>query len=204
MATSQTKSPEFNLVSKELRILDFDVECRPLSWYGGDLVTKEVTAIAGRFIDEKKTNVWLLGIDDPIQMLLGFRGLYDQADIVTGHWIRGFDLPTLNSAYLDYKLPLLPEKLTQDTKNDLVQFQGLSKSQENLAAMLIGYEKEQMDQARWREANRLTKKGIADTKRRVVGDVQQHIKLRAELLRLGMLKPAKMWRGSGSGGSYQP
>jgi hypothetical protein len=186
-----------------MKVLDFDLECRPLSWYGGDMVSKEVTAIAARFIGQKKTWVWLLGVDDPVQMLLEFRGLYDQADMVTGHWIRGFDLPTLNGAYFEYGLPLLGPKLTQDTKNDLVQFQGLSKSQENLAAILIGYEKEQMDIARWRSANRLTKKGIAETKRRVIGDVTQHIELRAALLKAGVLRTPKMWKGSKSGGIYQ-
>lgn len=186
------------------KILDFDVECRPLSWYGGEYVTKEVTAIAAKFIDEKKTWCWLLGVDDPVEMLIAFRGLYDRADMVTGHWIRGFDLPTLNGALFDYQLPLLSSKLTQDTKSDLVQFQGLSKSQENLAAICIGYEKQQMDQARWRAANRLTTKGIAHTKKRVIADVEQHIELRAKLLELGMLKPPKFWTGSGKGGDYIP
>ncbi len=189
---------------EDLRVLDFDIECRPLSWYGGDLVTKEVTAIAARFIDQQKTHVWLLGVHEPEEMLEGFRVIYNKADMVTGHWIRGFDLPTLNGMCFDLKAQFLENKLTQDTKNDLIQFQGLSKSQENLAAMLIGYEKEQMDQARWRRANRLTKVGIADTKRRVVGDVAQHMRLRSELLTYNMLKPPKMWTGSGKQGEYTP
>lgn len=185
-------------------ILDFDIECRPLSWYGGDYVTKEITAIAAKFIGETETYCWLLGVDDPVDMLEGFRNLYDKADMVTGHWIRGFDLPTLIGAYIEYQLPLLGNKKTQDTKSDLIQFQGLSKSQENLAATLLGYEKEQMDQARWRRANRLLEEGIADTKRRVIGDVMQHIELRERLLDLDMLKSPKMWTGSGKVGVYTP
>lgn len=195
---------KIKITNQQLKVLDFDVECRPLSWYGGEFVTKEVTAIAAKFIGETITYCWLLGVDDPVEMLEGFREIYDEADIVTGHWIRGFDLPTLNGSYFEYKLPLLGHKYAQDTKDDLVQFQGLSKSQENLAATLIGYEKQQMDQARWRSANRLTEKGIADAKKRVIGDVTQHIKLRKALLDLNMLKPPRMWTGSGKVGAYTP
>ena len=36
--------------SAEWRILDFDVECRPIAWYGGDWVTKQPTAIAWKFL----------------------------------------------------------------------------------------------------------------------------------------------------------
>lgn len=35
------------------RILDFDVECRPIAWYGGDWVTKQPTAIAWKFVGER-------------------------------------------------------------------------------------------------------------------------------------------------------
>lgn len=75
-----------------LNILAFDCECRPLSWYGGDFVSKEVTAIAARWVSDpkSKTDVWLLGDVTPFDMLEGFVALYDYADIVVGHYIRGF------------------------------------------------------------------------------------------------------------------
>ena len=181
------------------RILDFDTESRPLSWFGGEFVTQELTAIAAKFIGEKKMYLWALGEDEPRDFLEGFRELYNQADMLTGHFIRGHDLPVLQAAMLDFDLPPLGSKLTQDTKNDLLRLRGISKSQENLGALLgLSHPKVSMDQAKWRAANRLTPKGIAETKRRVVGDVKQHIELRAELLRRGMLSPPKMWHPAGA------
>lgn len=179
---------------KSARTLDFDIEARPLSWYGGDWVTREVTAIACRFLDEDIPYVWLLGEDDPVDMLKGFRILYDNADIVTGHYIRGYDLPNLNAAYLEYGLPGLDEKWSVDTKLDLVKRQGMSSSQENLAAMLgLTHPKVQMNQAKWREANRLTPEGIELTRERVVGDIEQHIEMLGELRRRKMVGPGKLW-----------
>ncbi len=181
-------------VGPPARILDFDVEARPLSWYAGDLTTREITAIAAKFLDDEEGYVWLLGRDDPERMLEGFRALYDEADIVAGHYIRGYDLPNLMSAYHELGLPGLTQKWAIDTKLDLVKRQGMSNSQENLAAELgIEAPKVQMTQADWREANRLTEYGIALTEQRVTGDVIQHIEMMAELRRRGMLGPGKLW-----------
>jgi len=195
-------------VGTPLRTLDFDIEARPLSWYGGDWVTREVTAIAARFIDEpeKKTRVWLLGVDPYVEMLEGFRELYDAADIVTGHYIRGFDLPNVNAAMFEMGIPGLSDKYTVDTKLDLVKFQGLSKSQENLGAMLgLDHPKVSMDQAKWRTANRLEIDGIALTRSRVIGDVNQHIEMLAVLRERKMLSAGKVWSSKSQGGSkYQP
>lgn len=192
------------LEGRPFRWLDFDTEARPLSWYGGDFVTKEVTAIACQFIGEKKMHVWALGECSTEEMLAGFLELYNKADGVTGHYIRGYDLPVLQGAMIEFGFPPLTPKLTHDTKLDLIRFQGLSKSQENLGAMLgLTHPKIQMDQAKWREANRLTAKGIRLTKQRVTGDVRQHVEMRRELLRRGMLGKPKLWRPESSGTKYQ-
>lgn len=190
---------------RSLRVLDFDIECRPLSWFGGDWVTKEVTAIGAQWVGDRKATCWLLGVDEPADMLSGFLRLYDRADIVTGHHIAGFDLPTLNAGLLELGLPLLGPKLTSDTKRDLVRLSGLSKSQENLAATFeLAHPKVPMDQAKWRKANRLTREGIALTRKRVIGDVRQHIELREALILRGALGPPKMWRPDTRPSRYQP
>jgi hypothetical protein len=203
------------------RILDFDVECRPLSWYGGDWVTKEVTAIAWGWVSPSdpakvsgRVECRLLGagmfekftLDYQLeQMLYEFGEAYERADIVTGHFIRGFDLPLLNGACLELGLPPLESKLTHDTKGDLVRFSGLSKSQENLGAMLgLRHPKVGMDQASWRSANRLTPEGIERTKKRVMGDVRQHVEMRAALLDRGMLGPPRPWSAGGKAEKYLP
>lgn len=190
------------------RTLDFDIEARPLSWLGADFVTRDVTAIAARFIDrpKKETHVWLLGVDDTVDILEGFRALYDEADIVTGHYIRGYDLPNLIGAYMEFGLPILGNKWTVDTKGDLVKNQGVSKAQESLAAMMgLKHPKVHMTQQDWRSANRLTPEGIERTKKRVVGDINQHIEMLAEMRRRGYVGPGKVWSPRALGaGKYTP
>lgn len=185
------------LKHRPMRVLDFDVEARPLHWISGDYVSKEITAIAWAWCDAPEdVTCLLLGEVDPVEMLRQFTAAYSQADMVTGHFIRGYDLPMVNGALIEYQLPTLGDKLTQDTKLDLVRRQGLSASQENLGALLmLEHDKVKMNQARWRAANRLTPSGLAAVRERVVGDVQQHIEMRRRLLALGYLAPPVTWRG---------
>jgi hypothetical protein len=181
---------------KRVRILDFDCEARPLSWYGGDFTSKEITAIAWQFVGEPDTlECLVLGQVDLLTMLSEFLSVYEQADRVTGHYIRNFDLPLLNAQLAELSMRPLSEKWTQDTKNDLVSWHGASKSQENVAAMLgTVAPKVTMSQADWREANRLTPRGIELTRHRVMGDVVQHMEMRDKLLHLGLLGPGKLWK----------
>lgn len=178
---------------KQLKILDFDCESRPLT-FQGDWNTSEITAIGASWIGEKKIHCWALGEVDSVEMLSRFREMYAQADILTGHYIRGFDLPLVNGALLEFKLPLLTSKLTQDTCKDLTRKKDLSGSQESLGQMFgLSHPKEHMSPPLWRKANRLTQEGIKETRRRVIGDVRQHKQLREHLLAIRALKPPKVW-----------
>lgn len=187
-------------VKSNFKILDFDIECRPLSWYGGDFVTREVTAIACKFIGSKEEPYcWLLGEYSPEEILNNFLENYNEAGMVTGHYIRGFDLPVINASLTEYGMFPLSAKLTQDTKNDLIKKQGMSNSQENLAAMLqIESPKISMSQEDWRSANRLTKEGLEKVRERVIGDVIQHIEMRQRLLEHDMLCKPKVWSSYGT------
>lgn len=193
-----------------LAILDFDCECRPMAWYGGDFVTKQITAIAWAVIHPDGScgipTVSLIGasfdtrqtFDEEIDMLEHFRLAYAGADIVTGHYIRGFDLPLINARMMRHGLPLLDSKLAQDTKGDLARGQGLSKSQENLGAMFeLEHPKIPMNTTLWEEANALTPEGIESTRKRVLGDVRQHVELRSTMLDRGLLGPPRHWSPSG-------
>lgn len=182
--------------ARPLRILDFDVEARPLHWISGDYVSKEITAMAWAWTDRPDdVTCYLIGETDPEFMLRAFLTAYGHADMVTGHFIRGYDLPMVNGALTEYGLPALGDKLSHDTKLDLVRRQGLSGSQENLGTMLgLSHPKVHMDQARWRAANRLTAEGLDAVRERVTGDVTQHIELRQRLLDLGYLGPARLWK----------
>lgn len=200
----------------ERKVLDFDVECRPMAWYGGDFVTKQPTAIAWKFVGgREKPTVAAIGESDRSSrilqeeraMLSAFVEAYNEADVVTGHYIRGFDLILLNGALLRLGMPLLIAKLAQDTKNDLVQVSGVSKSQENLGAMFeLDHPKIPMNTSKWFEANLLVPEGIALTKKRVVGDVEQHVELRDKMLELSVLAEPSFWNGAPNGAklNYHP
>lgn len=179
-----------------VRILDFDIENRPLAyWYDGQ-TTAEITAIAACWMGRPESmKVWLLGVHKPKVMLEKFRAMYDQADIVTGHYIRKHDLPIINAAMVDYKLPPLGSKLTLDTKLDLTKMKDLSASLEVLGEMFgLETHKQHMSNYAWREANRLNRAGIRDAKARATSDVRLHMELYPHLVEGGYLKAPKVWR----------
>lgn len=183
------------LSSKTVRVLDFDIENRPLSYLGSDFTTAEVTAIAAGWTDQKKIHCWVLGEDTAEDMLDNFRELYLEADVVTGHYIRKHDLPILNGALLEHGLEPLTEKLSSDTKLDMIRRKELSVSQESLAGMYgLPHPKHHMSQPEWREANRLTPEGLRKTRKRVTSDVIQHKALRERLIQDKALHPPKVWR----------
>lgn len=187
--------PQVSVVSRPARVLDFDIENRPLSYLGSDFTTAEVTAIAWAWTDSHDVTVYLLGEHDLSDILASFLRAYEQADMVTGHYITGHDLPMLNGALMECRLPPLADKMVQDTKTHLIRSKGLSLSQESLGAMFrLDHQKVVMNQSKWRAANRLTPEGLAEVRRRVTGDVRQHISLRQELLACGYLAPPRMWR----------
>jgi hypothetical protein len=177
-----------------LHTLDFDIENRPLSYLGMDFTTADITAIAGSWVGEKKVDVRCLGEVTTQEMLAWFVDLYNQADLVTGHYIRKHDLPIINGALMEFGMAPLSEKLTSDTKLDMLKRSGISASQESIADMLsVPAPKVQMSQAKWRSANRLTAEGIAETRTRVVGDIRQHKQMRQAMLDAGILGPPRMW-----------
>lgn len=181
----------------KLRILDFDIETRRVGFFQAGKFGPdgcEPIAVAASWLGEKHVHVWLQPQDSVPEMLTGFAELYAQADMVTGHYVRKFDLPILNGSLLEHGLPLLPQKLVSDTKTDLVTKAGISASQENLGAMLaLADSKYHMNDHRWRLATRLTVDGIEEARKRVIADVRQHKMLRAALIAAGALRPASVW-----------
>ena len=185
----------FRANSRELRVLDFDIENRPLAYRGWDKTTSEVTAIAGQFIGQPDQWCWLLGDIDTPDMLREFRALYDQADVVTGHYIRGHDLPILNAQMVANGFDPLPAKLSIDTYYDLPRFKDLPKSQEYLSGLFgVPAPKVGVSVLDWERANRLTDDGRSITRLRVTADVTQHIQLLAALRKRKLLGPAKVWK----------
>lgn len=186
--------------TKKLRILDFDIENRPLSyWYDGN-PTAEITAIAWGWHDEEEVSCVQLDPWDMegsnYDMLIGFTEAYNLADMVTGHYIRKHDLPIINGALMEYGMMPLSAKLTHDTKLDLLRTGGLSMAQEALGAMYqLERGKFKMTQDDWRRGNRLVDpKGFRLTEERVTEDVHQHKELYRKLQEARFLKAPKIWR----------
>ena len=195
------------VASRPLRVLDFDIENRPLSYLGSDFTTAEVTAIAWAWTDKpENVTVYLLGETDLRDILTAFCAAYVQSDMVTGHYITGHDLPMVNGALMELRMPALGDKAVQDTKCHLIRAKGISLSQESLGAMFrLDHAKVQMNQIKWRAANRLTPEGLALVRERVTGDVRQHIAMRHELLQLGYLSAPKVWKsGTAKVEQYTP
>lgn len=184
--------------TRERRTLDFDIETRRVGFHSGGRFAPdgcEPIAIAWSWVGESDVKCVCLGESELPHMLEYFQFTWEEADIVTGHYIRKFDLPILNGAMMEHGLPSLGPKLTSDTKQDLVTRAGLSASQENLAGMYgLIEDKYHMGDYSWRESSRLTPEGIQETFKRVCDDVRQHKALRAKLIEHGFLRPARMWR----------
>jgi hypothetical protein len=193
------------------RVLVFDLEARPIAWYGGDWVTKQITIASSAWVDDPEGTMetYYLTKDSRSfpRMLTKIANRIASADVVSGHYIRGFDLPLLNGNLFLSDLPLLGPVLTQDTKGELPKMGGMSKSMENLGGSLhLDQPKVGMNTGRWFEANTLEVEGMAYARVRAEGDVLENIELRAELLRRGALGPPKLWHpGDGNmAGPYSP
>lgn len=175
------------------RILDWDLENRPLS-YWGENGTAEITAIASCWADDPSSmEVFLLGKVSFEEMILGFLTRYNTAGMVTGHNLRSHDLPMVNGALIEMGLPNLKPISVQDTYLDMKKRKGIPASQEYLLSLFNIGEKVHMTQNDWRQSNRLSIEGLEKTSERVVGDVQDHMKLRLEMLRRGLLRAPKVW-----------
>lgn len=179
-----------------IRTLDFDIENRPLSYWVPDKPTAEITAIASCWVGEPTTmSVYLLGMDDPLDILNSFVERYNDADMVTGHYIRRHDLPIINGALMEYGLPGLQPKLTCDTRLDMYKKGDIPATQEYLGELLgLDFPKVHMSQHDWRDSNRLTSVGLRATEKRVTGDVLQHMSLRKAMVERGLLSAPKIWR----------
>ena len=189
------------ILSKAGRVLDFDIENMPLTYYAPDYPTAYITAIAWAFTDEPKNIMYRviedIRDDEEYDRMLGdFWFAYDQADLVTGHYVRKHDLPIINGALICQGfIGGLRPMMVSDTKMDLVKFTAIPKNQEYLEAIMgTQQQKVNMTQADWRKANRFTPEGIELTKKRVVSDVKGHMQMRKELIERRLLNPPKIWR----------
>jgi DNA polymerase elongation subunit (family B) len=181
---------------RKLRVLDFDTECRPLH-YSEFRDESQITAVAWGWVGENRVDHEVLEQDlsNERAMLERFLEAYREADVVTGHYIVRHDLPLLNDHCMRFGWGLLGRKRAQDTKTLLPAVKGLGLSQENLGTLYqLDEKKHHMNGRRWATANTLTPEGREEARKRVVGDVRQHKRLRQALIDRGYLKPPVRWQ----------
>lgn len=195
--------------SRGLRILDFDIENRPESYWVPDMPTARITAIASAWVgDHDSMQVDLItaggGYAEYDQMLTNFVERFNEADMVTGHFISRHDLPIINGALYDRGLPLLGSKRFHDTRTHMFKKADVPATQEWLLELLdpkcpLGYPliKYHMSQRMWRDANFLSPEGVEQTRIRVSTDVHAHEHMRAAMLGRGMLRPSQVWNPGG-------
>lgn len=175
------------------RILDFDVEARATGYGDPDWVPQEITAIAWSWVGDDRIACQLRSWGAR-RMLERFRHAYDQADVITGHNIRKYDLPLLNAEMLRFGFPALGAKVAQDTLRDLVRTKGMKRDQDNLLKHFRVGQKIPLSWQDWQDA--YAEKGWPVVRDRVVGDVADHKRMREVMLEQGWLKvrPEKLWR----------
>jgi hypothetical protein len=188
--------------TRPARILDFDIETRRIGFHDAGRFAPggcEPIAVAWKWVDDGALEVRALPERwSHYQLHKLVTPLFEamaQADIVTGHYIRKFDLPILAGVALELGIEMPAPLLTVDTKLDLQNVAGLSQSQENLGELLgLEASKFHMNDHRWREAARLTKAGMDAARERVVDDVIQHAQLYHVLTTEGRLGPPVEWK----------
>jgi hypothetical protein len=188
------------VVDEQLNVLDFDIETRKIGFHDAGRFKPggaEPVIIAMSLNGEKPVTYSLGSLWDEgdMQLMLGkFLQAWDAADVVTGHYVRKFDIPILQGALFEFGFPLLDQKLVSDTKTDLVDIAAMSLSQENLSSLhYLEESKFHMNDNWWRKVARLQPEGLKLAKERVVKDVIQHQALRAALNESGALRPPSLW-----------
>lgn len=182
----------------QAKMLVWDLENRPLSyWYDGR-PTAEVTAIGWKWVGETDCHVAAMGMGTQKtaeKLLRRFLPFYEKADVIIGHNIRTHDLPILNAITVEYGLPAIKPKLTIDTLRDLQKWKDIPKSLEYLCDLLnCPHPKFHMTQHSWRQANRLEAQGLKLSQERVRVDVRATEWVYQELVKRGWLvKPPRMW-----------
>jgi len=182
-------------VIRKLKVLDLDTEVLPGHWIGGDFVSKVMTAVAWKWFDSREAVQCMTHYSyTPEQMAEAIRDQIREADVVVGHYIRGFDLRIINGALMRGEHEPLDQVLAHDTKLDLLTTHGRSLSQKNLAAMLgIRQPKVDVNLTEWEGFNTRAPGFEAKGIERVKGDVTQNIALRKRLVELGWIGPPQLW-----------
>lgn len=186
-------------------VLIFDLEARPTAWIGGDYVGRTMTAFAYTYLDAgddvvcrtlQSTGTPEERISSWHDMVIEIAAAVESADLVIGHWVRGFDLPLLNADLERVgRIEPLGRLLTIDTKSDRLTGSGLSQSLENLAFRYdTSVQKMDMREPMWEEYNCWqTERSVKWVRDRVSTDILATRELYVAMNDAGRLLGPKAW-----------
>jgi DNA polymerase elongation subunit (family B) len=180
------------------RILDFDIETVAAGFADPEWVPQKITCVAWSWIDSDVVESRVCGplgiFGKPelrARMLKPLLDAFAEADMVTGHNIRRFDLPVIQAEVMRLGLPSLRPLLVQDTIK-LRTSKGFKKGQDTLGRLFrIQDEKLALDWQAWQDAYDETDwQTIRD---RAESDVRMHKQLREKLIEHNYLKEPRTW-----------
>jgi hypothetical protein len=161
----------------QARILDFDIETVAAGFADPEWVPQKITCVAWSWIDSDVVESRVCGpaglFGKPwlrAKMLKPLLDAFAEADMVTGHNIRRFDLPVIQAEVS----------------------KGFKKGQDNLES-LFGTQQQKLalNWQEWQDA--YDEDGWKTIRDRAETDVVGHKQIRAELIELGYLKEPRIW-----------
>src|SRR5690242_11565076 len=148
--TSESTSPPAKLskpkpiqpTDSPKRILDFDLETLAAGYADPAWVPDKITCISASWVGEDEVYTWVTGQDGywsrkarAEKVLRPFYDLLSQADMVTGHNIRRFDLRVFNAEALRCGVEPIRSILVEDTMR-VLNSKGFKKGLDNIAVEL--------------------------------------------------------------------
>lgn len=179
--------------SRPVRRLVFDIENKPGTYGPGDFTHGKVVAIGWRFLGEDESRTQAICFNRrararTVSQAKRFAKVWESADVVVGHNIKGHDLRLLDGFMATLDLSPLPYRRRIDTYKDMPGLRGMSRSLENLAARWgCPLEKVTMPEHVWEYAYDGVPEYVELMRRRVTVDVDINIWLYEELMRRGLL-----------------
>ncbi len=182
------------------RILDFDMETLAAGYADPSWVPDKITCISASWIGEDKVHTWITGQKHywtrkgrARTVLLPFYELLTQADVVTGHNIKRFDLRVFNAEAMRCGVEPIRSILVEDTMG-VLKSKGFKKGLDNIAVELgVKAKKKTLNWAEWDKAYEdPTWREVIE---RCETDVILHKEVREEMIRRGWLRKTRsVWR----------
>ena len=184
--------------SEPQRALDFDLETLNAGYTDPNWTPDKIIACAWSWAGEEHIEVTcdmqaFFNRDRRRKIIRPLLEALEEADVVRGHNILRFDLPSLNAECMRLDLPPLKPMLVEDTMK-VVKSKGFKKGQDNIGALVQTPVKKLA--LNWQEWDDAYSEGPPwqTVRDRVASDVLQHKLMREEMKRRGWLKPPRMWR----------